>query len=156
MKLEKVKSLDGSSRHSRVAVCRVFQRPSSWTSLDGTAPLSLSLGRFHLKLYAGFILNIPILGHSSHQAVTDACQQMWFWSHPKWPNWRKKVHSDVVQIPFQANQPLCQHVMFRSGRISGTADVKWDGHLHSSTNRDLFDTVISVEIKSHSIQRGLV
>lgn len=57
---------------------------------------------------------------------------------------RRKARSDVVQIPFLANPPLCQRVAFRSGRISGAADVKRDGHLHSLTNRDLFDTVISL------------
>lgn len=59
---------------------------------------------------------------------------MWFWSHPKWANcWsgildalqkKNKVHTDVVQIPFLANLPLCQHITFMSGRNSGAADVR--------------------------------
>lgn len=37
---------------------------------------------------------------------------------------KKKAHTDVVQIPFLANLPLCQHITFTSGRNSGAADVR--------------------------------
>lgn len=38
--------------------------------------------------------------------------------------YKKKVPSDVVQIPFLANRTLCQHITFTSGRNSGAADVR--------------------------------
>lgn len=98
---------------------------------------SLSVGRLHLKLYAGFILNIPIMGRPSQFVprchwclstdvvlVTPEMGKLLVWNTWCSTKKKKKVYTDVVQIPFLANLPLCQHITFTSGRNSGAADVR--------------------------------
>lgn len=125
--------------------------------VTGTAPLSLSVGRFHLKLYAGFILNIPIMGHPSHFVpcchwclstdvvlVTPEMAQLTVWNTEK----KKKAStqwcgSDLISgksaVMSTRNVQVWQNL--RSCRCQR------DGHLHSSTNGDLFDTVIGLKKK---------
>lgn len=82
-------------------------------SLDGAAPLRPEPIPSNLKLYAGFILNITIMGRPSHFVpcchwclstdvvlVTLEMAKPMVWSTKK--KKRKKVHSDAVQIPFLA------------------------------------------------------